>query len=118
MTYPGLGAIAGAGIGFILFTCIACTGLGVYKDFLPQPDKFDAAALVPSFVNQAMGKHGQFTLIVTVHKATEITCSKGLNPFASPDTYVTVECGNNPPKSTCVKRSSNPEFNEQFKCLV
>lgn len=118
MTYPGVGAIAGAGIGFLLFTFIGCCALGVYKDLLPKPENFDTAALVPSFVNQAMGKHGKFTLIVTVHKATDVSTMKGLNPFGSPDVYVTVESGNNPPKATCVKKSSNPEFNEQFKLLV
>lgn len=118
MTYPGVGAIAGAGIGFVLFTCIGCCALGVYKDFMPDPDKIDSASLVPSFVNQARGKHGRFTLIVTVHKATDISAFKGMNPFASPDVYITVECGKNPPKATCVKSSSSPEFNEQFKLQV
>jgi len=118
MTYPGVGAIAGAGLGFVLFTLIGCCALGVYKDFLPKPENFDSAALVPSFVTQAQGKHGKFTLIVTVHKATDISTFKGLNPFASPDTYVTVEAGKNPPKATCVQRSSNPVFNEQFKLQI
>lgn len=118
MTYPGIGAIAGAGIGFLLFTLIGCCALGVYKDFAPKPDQIDSTKFVPSFVTVAMGKHPSFTLIVTVHKAVDVSATKGLNPFSSPDTYVTVESGSNPAKATCVKRGSRPEFNEQFKFLV
>lgn len=118
MTYPGWGAIAGAGLGFLVFTCIGCCALGVWKDFMPKPENVDLAGLQPSFVTQALGKHGNFTMIVTVHKGIGISTFKGFNPFASPDVFVTAECGKNPPKATCVKSSSNPEFNEQFKLRV
>lgn len=118
MTYPGVGAIAGAGIGFLLFGIIGCCALGVYKDFMPRPEAFEISKAAPAFVTQALGKHGTFTLIVTVHKVTDISVQKGLNPFSSPDIYVVVECGNSPSKATCVKRSSHPEFNEQFKIIV
>lgn len=118
MTYPGIGAIAGAALGFLLFGLIGCCALGVYKDVMPKAETFDISQAAPSFVTQAMGKHGNFTLIVTVHKATDVSVQKGLNPFASPDLYVIIESGTNPPKATCVKRSSHPEFNEQFKMMI
>jgi len=113
MTYPGWGAIAGAGIGFLIFSLIGCCALGVYKDFIPNK-QIDTTKLMPGFVTQAMGKHPEFTLMVSVHKAVDVATFKGLNPFASPDTYVVLECGNNPPKATCVKKGSKPEWNEQF----
>merc|ERR1719498_143634 len=76
---------------------------------MPNPSNF-----MPSAVNAAAGGHGQFQLIVTVHEIKDLKVIGRV--FSSPDTYVTLECGSNPIKSTCVKKTH--KFNEQFKLNV
>merc|ERR1719345_182169 len=100
MTYPGIGAMAGAFLGFIFFGFIGCMVVGAYKDCFPDPQAlFDPSAVVPKAMQHAIFKHGEFTLVVTIHKAVGMSGMSGIMPWSKPDTYVSVECGKNPMKA-------------------
>lgn len=116
MTYPGIGALVGAIIGFAFWGLIGCCIVGFWKDFLPSNRKFDGmtANMIPNVLNSAFGGHPKFQLIVTVHQLKNFQVIGYV--LSSPDTYISVECGNNPKKQTCVKKSG--VFNEQFKLNV
>jgi len=116
MTYPGVGALVGAGGGLLVFGLIASCAMGLWKDLLPA--KVDGTTLVPKVVSHAVCKHGHFSLIVTVHSTKNVKSASGWIPFAPQDYYATVQCGNNPIKSTCVKTGAPTVWNEQFKIVV
>jgi len=118
MSYPGIGAIGGALIGFAFFGILTCCVIGAYKDCLPDINAmFDASAVVPPALSHVMFKHGHFTLIVTVHRVDGLA-GTGFFAFMSsvPDTYVSIECGHNPIKRTCVK--GNLKYEEQFRLQI
>jgi len=117
MSYPGVGAIGGALIGFVFFGFLTCCLVGAYKDCLPDINAmFDGTALVPPIISHAVCKHGKFTLIVTVHRLEGMQGMGGLFPWSNPDTYVSIECGHNPIKRTCVK--NNLKYEEQFRLTI
>lgn len=117
MSYPGIGAIAGALIGFVFFGLLTCCLVGSYKDCLPDINALvDPANLVPTAVSGMVFKHGRFTLIVTVHRLEGVQGMGGFLPWSSPDTYVSIECGTNPIKRTCVKGTG--KFEEQFRLTI
>jgi hypothetical protein len=117
MSYPGIGAIGGALLGFAFFGLLTCCAVGAYKDCLPDINAmFDASAVVPPVLSHAVFKHGKFTLIVTVHRLEGLQGMGGLLPWSAPDTYVSIECGLNPIKRTCVK--SNLKYEEQFRLII
>lgn len=116
MTYPGIGAILGALGGFIVFSLIGCCVIGAWKDCLPEPGDIDLTAAVPKNMQAALFAHGDFTLILTVHRVENFGSAGGFLPFSKPDYYAAVFCGRNPPKSTCTK--GNLIWNEQFKMNV
>lgn len=117
MSYPGIGAIGGALLGFLFFGFLTCCLVGAYKDCLPDINAMlDATAIVPPIISHAVCKHGQFTLIVTVHRLEGMQGMGGLFPWSNPDTYVSIECGHNPIKRTCVKNSL--KYEEQFRLSI
>merc|ERR1719324_2018511 len=111
MTYPGIGALIGAASGLAVFTCFGCLIFGTWRDCVPQ---VGVDAFVPSAVARSFGAHGEFSLILTVHRIEGLQVIGRL--FGKPDTYVVVQCGHNPRKNTCVK--PNNIFEEQFKLNV
>lgn len=115
MTYPGIGAIVGAIVGFVFWGSMGCCIVGFWRDILGNMN-FDASAtnLMPSALLAAGGGHPEFQVIVTVHEVKDLTVIGRV--FTSPDPYVVVECGNNPRKCTCVSKTG--DYNEQFKLTV
>merc|ERR1719389_788187 len=117
MSYPGIGAIGGALLGFIFFGFLTCCLVGAYKDCLPDINAmFDTSHVVPDVLSHAVFKHGKFTLIVTVHRIEGMQGQGGILPWSNPDTYVSIECGINPIKRTCVK--NNLKYEEQFRLTI
>jgi len=116
MTYPGIGAIGGAVIGFFVFGIVGCIVVGKWKDIIP--DGLDPTDMVPHAVAGAVGSHGHFTLFITVHRAEEVNTNAGIMGLfgGSNDSYVSVECGINPVKATCVRRDN--VWQETFRVQV
>lgn len=122
LSYPGVGAIVGGFCGFILFALLGCCVTCLWKDLIPEEVHQSGVSnyLIPGKLREAFGGHANFDLIVTVHKVDHLDRStqimSSLNVFSSTDAFVTIDCGNNPKKSTCV--NSYYDFNEQFKIHV
>jgi len=122
LSYPGVGAIVGGFSGFFCFlifgSCVTCFWKQLVPESLHQGGF--TALLVPSRVQELIGGHGDFNLILTVHQVSKLDWTtqkiQKLNVFSSVDAYILIECGKNPRKSTCV--NSNYEYNEQFKLKV
>lgn len=118
LAYPvgGVGAILGSGLGAVISLVFGCCLTGFWKDVLPDDNRtFGVGALLPHALAVQIGGHGNFDLILTVHEAVGVEV-QGRMPWQRADTYIEVECGNNPVKRTCVK--SDGKFNEQFKLQV
>jgi len=117
MTYPGIGVIAGSLLGFFFFGILTCCVIGAYKDCLPDINAlFDTSAVVPPALHHVFYRHGKFTLIITVHRIEGLSGMGGLLPWSNPDTYVSIECGDNPIKRTCVKGTL--KYEEQFRLTI
>lgn len=112
MTWPGVGAIVGAAGGFVVFGVVAMLVIGSWRDCAPN---LSLTALVPAGMANAMCKHGNFTMLITVHRAENINAT-GLLPWSSPDCYITVQAGDNPEKATVV--SNTMVWDEQFKVQI
>merc|ERR1719253_2547820 len=65
-------------------------------------------ALMPTAFYKLSGGHGDFTLIVNVHKATNIKVRGMLEYLEAPDLFIEIpEFGANQAKSTCVRNGAN-----------
>lgn len=118
LAYPvgGVGAIIGSVMGVIICLLLGCCVTGFWKDFVPDDTKtFGIRAFLPHVLAVQIGTHGNFDLIVTVHQAVGIEV-QGHMPWKRSDTFIEIECGNNPVKRTCVRNDG--KFNEQFKLQV
>eukprot|EP00933_Yihiella_yeosuensis_P016916 TRINITY_DN14295_c0_g1_i2.p1 TRINITY_DN14295_c0_g1~~TRINITY_DN14295_c0_g1_i2.p1 ORF type:complete len:285 (+),score=39.22 TRINITY_DN14295_c0_g1_i2:102-956(+) len=118
LAYPvgGVGAIVGAILGALISLSVGVMVTGLWKSFIPQDNKtYGLGAMLPHSVAVAFGAHGAFELIVTIHEAVGIEV-QGHMPWKRSDTYLEVECGNNPVKRTCVKNDG--KFNEACKIQV
>lgn len=118
LAYPigGEGAIGGAVIGFIVCGVVSLCATGAVWWLVPDAaTHFNVLSLLPSTLAGAMGEHGDFTVVVTVHESQNLKV-KGLLPWNTADTYVEIACGLNPIKATCVRKDG--KFNEQFRFRV
>lgn len=118
LAYPegGVGAVVGAVVGIVLSLTFGCCITGLWKNLLPEDTKtWGIGALLPHSLAVQIGAHGNFEVIVTIHEAVGIEV-QGQLPWRKADTYIEVECGQNPVKRTCVKNDG--KFNEQFKFQV
>lgn len=115
MAYPGIGAIIGAMLGFLIMGCCGCFISGLWKEaanaYVPT---IHPRNLMPAAANFAIGGHGTFDCVCTVHKIENLTVLGRV--FQRGDLYVTIEVGDNPKKSTCVKPTG--EWNEQFRLRI
>jgi len=118
LAYPvgGVGAIVGATVGTLVFLTIGCCATGFWKDLIPA----DAGStlishLVPAPITRALGGHKPFTLLLTVEEVLNLNVQTSV-PWRKPDLYVELYCGNNPVKSTCVRKDG--VWHEQFKLHV
>lgn len=118
LAYPvgGVGAILGLLIGGVVFGLIGCFMSGLWRQLFIGYRLPVLGSLLPQNVAAAMGSHGDFTLIVTIHEVKNLEVRGYLPWIMKPDIYVQIDCGKNPPKRTCVKR--NCQYNEQFKLEV
>lgn len=115
ISYGGPGAIVGGVGGFFVFGGLACCLTGFLKEVLSwYLPKFSMHSFVPSAAAFAVGKHGSFDLIVTIHKLENLRVLGRL--VGAGDLYVTATVGDNPPKSTCVKQ--NKVWDEQFRLRI
>mmetsp|Transcript_41925 Transcript_41925/g.96204 ORF Transcript_41925/g.96204 Transcript_41925/m.96204 type:complete len:281 (+) Transcript_41925:95-937(+) len=118
LAYPqgGVGAILGSILGILVCGCFGTCMSGLYMEFLPRDARrYGASAYLPEKVLAMGADHGDVTIVVTVHSIQDLHI-KGLLPWASPDIYVEVQCGTNPPKRTCVK--PDRIFNEKFRLNI
>lgn len=118
LAYPlsAVGAVIGAVAGFVVFGLLGVCATGVWRDLIPKDTKtFGASAILPHSIAVQLGGHGQFDMIVTVHKAIGVEVH-GYLPWQSKSLFAEVECGSNPVKRTCVQSDAN--FNEQFKLRI
>lgn len=99
-----------------------CTGdFGREVDSYGRSFRQATGALLPAQMANRLYGHQSFTLFVTVHHAKNVKDVGGMLPalsglLKSYDAFVTVACGANPPKATCVRNDET--FNETFKLLV
>mmetsp|Transcript_57560 Transcript_57560/g.106342 ORF Transcript_57560/g.106342 Transcript_57560/m.106342 type:complete len:283 (+) Transcript_57560:112-960(+) len=118
LAYPeaGVGAILGSILGILVCGCFGTCMSGLYMEFLPRDARrYGASAYLPEKVLAISADHGDMTVVITVHSIQDLHI-KGLLPWASPDIYVEVHCGTNPPKRTCVKQDRI--FNEKFRLNI
>mmetsp|Transcript_3123 Transcript_3123/g.7035 ORF Transcript_3123/g.7035 Transcript_3123/m.7035 type:complete len:285 (+) Transcript_3123:166-1020(+) len=118
LAYPigGVGAILGSIIGIIVFGCLGICMSGLYMEFLPRDARrYGASAYLPQTLLALSAEHSDMTLAITVHRVEKLQV-RGLMPWMSPDIFVEIECGTNPPKRTCVKPDA--VFNEKFRLNV
>lgn len=120
MTYPGIGAIFGAILGALVFALMGCCLVGAWRDCVPDEEAMHGfmTGAVPSTMKASLFDHGDFEMIITVHKAENLHHLAGLMSWITGqrDYYVAIFSGVNPPKSTVVKKDLI--WNEQFKINV
>lgn len=110
---PGVGAITGGCIGALIFGIIGCCVTGTVSDVFTGDINL-SPSFIPHSMYAAVGKHGDFTLVLTVHKAEGVKVSNRV--WNNPQLFVEVECGENPLKMSCV--NGDGQFEEQFKLQV
>lgn len=119
LSYPGVGVVVGGLMGLTLCSCFGCCITGLWRYAIPDRVVAHAVDAVPAPIAFALGDHGAFTLIVTVHEITGktgIMSRLGNQLGAGSFTFVQVNCGTNPVKQTCAK--PDLKYNEQFKVKV
>jgi len=118
LAYPigGVGAIAGAISGFVIFGAVSFCATGLWKVLIPTSiSKYGFKAMAPSWAVGAINEYNDFTLIVTIHELKNLQV-KGLMPWNSADMFCEIEYSTSPLKATCVRYDG--KFNEQFRVNV
>eukprot|EP00929_Paragymnodinium_shiwhaense_P013626 TRINITY_DN121469_c0_g1_i1.p1 TRINITY_DN121469_c0_g1~~TRINITY_DN121469_c0_g1_i1.p1 ORF type:complete len:319 (-),score=31.55 TRINITY_DN121469_c0_g1_i1:159-995(-) len=111
---PFVGALGGGCLGAAVFTIIGCCVTGFYQDIRsPIPDSA-MGKYVPHAFYAAVGSHGEFTLVVTIHRTEDVSVKSRI--WNRPQLYVEMSCGDNPVKTTCV--NAEGQFDEQFKIRI
>lgn len=119
LSYPGVGVVVGGVMGLVFFGCLGCCLTGLWRSLIPTRTIEKAVDMMPGTLTSALGNHGPFTLVVTVHEITGksgIATSLGNILGAGSHTFVEVECGLNPMKQTCAR--PDLQYGEQFKLKV
>lgn len=115
MSYPGIGAVFGGIIGFLLGMVIGFFACGKYKEVMQSADDIiDAQDFIPEVFHEGLFGHQRFTLYVTVHRIEGAAAKRGF--FGGSDFFIRMLCGRNPPKTTCVREAG--VWNETFKLTV
>jgi len=116
----GIGQVVGGVVGAVLFGLCTCMLLGLWKVVIPNSGpRLGVGALLPHKLAEMMDKHGNFTLLLTVHEANGVRVQSVL-PYMSADLYVEITCGVNPVKRTVVKhdKKGSAKWNEQFRLNI
>lgn len=111
----GIGAIGGAFVGVLLFSTVGLFATGLFWEIVPSSDSIDAGKFMPNVLTPLVADHAAFTLILTLQSVQNIQVNNRL-PWAKPNYFCLIQCGDNPIKSTCVK--DDGIFNEQFRIDV
>mmetsp|Transcript_65450 Transcript_65450/g.171459 ORF Transcript_65450/g.171459 Transcript_65450/m.171459 type:complete len:305 (+) Transcript_65450:107-1021(+) len=117
-TPPGIGAIAGCVLGCLIFTAVGCVATGFFMELVSekiQPGRLNIKNVIPHWASVTLGGHGQFELVLTVHKVEGVTVMNKL-PWQGLHMFVEIECGQNPVKCTRVMPSG--KFSQQFKLKI
>jgi hypothetical protein len=110
-----LGAFVGVVIGLVL--AIFCTGdFGAAMDAGEDRVRNVTEPLIPAFAREVAFGHDYFSILVTVHHVRTTPDDLLTLKATQFDAFVTVACGDNPMKSTCI--SQDCDFEETFKFRV
>lgn len=117
----GLASLLGMAIGLTVGGLLAMmvTGdCGKCLDFFEDKGLDITEPLVPGFARELAYGHDSFSLLVTIHELRSAAQDDTLvgGKAATFDAYVVLTCGDNPPKSTCVRTSG--VFHETFKVHI
>jgi len=114
LTAPGVGAVLGGILGFVVGCLIGFFACGKYKEVVEAADDaVDTQNFIPEAMHESVFGHQRFTLYVTVH---ELSNAGHTELFGDPDFFIKVRCGKNPPKTTCVRHDG--VWNETFKLTI